>query len=87
MIYQNGREVWNTGDNNIVYYNSTPYLDLLGCYSDPSLENNLPGVDFSIDYDKQELIALKLIFSQIAYAITMQKEHGHFILKVFDSIK
>ena len=51
MIDQNGREVWNTGDHNIVYYNSTPYLDLLGCYSDPSLENNLPGVDFSIDND------------------------------------
>ena len=51
MIDQNGREVWNTGDNNIVYYNSTPYLDLLGCYSNPSLENNLPGVDFSIDND------------------------------------
>ena len=51
MIDKNGREVWNTGDKNIVYYNSTPYLDLLGCYSDPSLENNLPGIDFSIDSD------------------------------------
>ena len=51
MIDKNGREVWNTGNKNIVYYNSTPYLDLLGCYSDPSLENNLPGIDFSIDSD------------------------------------
>ena len=51
MIDKNGREVWNTGDKNIVYYNSTPYLDLLGCYSDPSLENNLPGIEFSIDSD------------------------------------
>ena len=48
IIDQNGREVWNTGDKNIVYYNSTPYLDLLGCYSDPTLENNLPGIEFSI---------------------------------------
>tara|TARA_X000001036_G_scaffold417413_1_gene435369 strand:+ start:2268 stop:4334 length:2067 start_codon:yes stop_codon:yes gene_type:complete len=51
MIDKNGREIWNTGDKNIVYYNSTPYLDLLGCYSNPSLENNLPGIDFSIDSD------------------------------------
>ena len=51
MIDKNGREVWNTGNKNIVYYNSTAYLDLLGCYSDPSLENNLPGIDFSIDSD------------------------------------
>ena len=51
IIDQNGREVWNTGDKNIVYYNSTPYLDLLGCYSDPSLENNLPGIEFSLEND------------------------------------
>lgn len=42
------------------------------------------GFDFSVDYDKQESMALKLIFSQIAYAITMQKKGGTFILKVFD---
>ena len=51
MIDKNGREVWNTGNKNIVYYNSTAYLDLLGCYSNPTLENNLPGIDFSIDSD------------------------------------
>ena len=49
MIDVNGKEVWNTGDKNIVYYNSTPALDLLGCYSDNSLENNLPGINFGIN--------------------------------------
>ena len=42
------------------------------------------GFDFSIDFNKQELLAFRLIFSQIAFAITMQKKGGVFILKVFD---
>ena len=51
MIDINGKEEWNTGDKKIVYYNSSPALDLLGCISDNSLEHNLPGIDFSIDND------------------------------------
>lgn len=42
------------------------------------------GFDFSIAFDKQESLALRLIFSQIAFAITMQKYKGCFVLKVFD---
>ena len=42
------------------------------------------GFDFSVDFNKQELMAFRLILSQIAFAITMQKEKGCFILKVFD---
>ena len=42
------------------------------------------GFDFSIAFDKQEHLALRLIFSQIMFAITMQASKGHFILKVFD---
>lgn len=42
------------------------------------------GFDFSIDFNKQEEIAFRLIFSQIAFAITMQKVNGCFVLKVFD---
>jgi len=42
------------------------------------------GFDFSIAFEKQESLALRLIFSQIAFAITMQKHKGSFILKVFD---
>ena len=34
--------------------------------------------------NKQELLATKLIFSQIIFAINMQKKGGTFILKVFD---
>ena len=42
------------------------------------------GFDFSIDYNKQEQLATRLIFSQIAYAVLMQKHEGTFILKVFN---
>ena len=49
MIDFNGREIWNTGENNIVYYNTNDALDLLGCYSDNSLEHNLPGIEFSLN--------------------------------------
>lgn len=42
------------------------------------------GFDFSIAFDKQEKMAFRLIFSQVMFAVTMQKYKGHFILKVFD---
>ena len=42
------------------------------------------GFDFSIAFDKQENMAFRLIFSQVMFALTMQKYKGCFILKVFD---
>ncbi len=42
------------------------------------------GFDFSIDFNKQETLATNLIFSQICFAITMQKHGGTFIIKIFD---
>lgn len=42
------------------------------------------GFDFSIDFNQQENLSLKLIFSQIIYALAIQKKGGHFILKIFD---
>ena len=49
MIDQNGREIWNSGAENIVYYNTSAYGDLFGCYLNPGTENNLPGIEFSFD--------------------------------------
>lgn len=43
------------------------------------------GFDFSIDFNKQEEQALRLIFTQVMYAISMQKYNGTFILKLFDT--
>ena len=42
------------------------------------------GFDFSIDFNKQENLSIKLIFCQICYALAMQKKGGIFILKIFD---
>ena len=42
------------------------------------------GFDFSIDFNKQEMNANKLIFCQLCFAIAMQKKNGYFILKIFD---
>ena len=42
------------------------------------------GFDFSNDYNNQEISAFRLIFTQVAYAITMQSNRGTFILKIFD---
>ena len=42
------------------------------------------GFDFSVDFNKQEINANKLIFSQMCFAIAMQKKNGSFILKIFD---
>ena len=42
------------------------------------------GFDFSIDFNKQEVMALKLILVEVLYAIIMQKKNGTFILKMFD---
>lgn len=43
------------------------------------------GFDFSVDFNNQEKSSLKLMFSQIAFAIAMQKEKGTFIIKFFDT--
>ncbi len=42
------------------------------------------GFDFSVDFNNQENNAFRLIFTQVAYALTMQKYNGSFILKIFD---
>ncbi|MCH1613196.1 MAG: SAM-dependent methyltransferase, partial [Flavobacteriales bacterium] len=42
------------------------------------------GFDFSADFNKQEQLAFRLIFTQVIYALVMQKKNGHFVLKIFD---
>lgn len=42
------------------------------------------GFDFSVNYNNQEENAFRLIFTEILYALTLQKKDGTFILKVFD---
>lgn len=42
------------------------------------------GFDFSMDFNKQEISIVKLLFAQICFAISIQKKDGCFILKMFD---
>lgn len=42
------------------------------------------GFDFSVDFSKQEANSLHLIFSQIIFALNIQKNNGIFIIKFFD---
>lgn len=42
------------------------------------------GFDFSLDYNNQEQNMYELIFTQIIYAIVLQKHNGVFIVKIFD---
>lgn len=43
------------------------------------------GFDFSLDFNRQEINIARLLFGQISFALTMQKQKGTFILKIFDS--
>jgi hypothetical protein len=42
------------------------------------------GFDFSMDFNQQEIMIGKLLFAQIAYAVSLQKKGGSFVLKLFD---
>ena len=46
-VDQTGKEIWNTGDNNFVYYSTSDIGDVFGCYLLPEAENNLPGIEIS----------------------------------------
>ena len=71
------------GTGNLFNYNN-----LLHCYnkykSSMDIITGDGGFDFSIDFCNQEIIASKLIFTQMIYAIILQKKGGTFILKIFD---
>ena len=43
------------------------------------------GFDFSIDFNHQEAVSSKLILCQIIFAIAVQKKHGNFFIKFFDT--
>ena len=42
------------------------------------------GFDFSTDFNNQEVSIANLLFAQTCFALTMQKQGGTFILKIFD---
>ena len=79
IIIEKGED--NTG--NLYNYNNLIYCK--SCYKNSmDIITADGGFDFSLDFNKQETTVFRLIFTQVAYAITMQKYNGHFILKIFD---
>jgi len=50
-IDHSGREIWNSGENDLVYYSTSKYGNILGCYLMPESENNLPGLEMSFEGD------------------------------------
>ena len=46
-IDQTGKEIWNSGANNFVYYSSNTYGNVFGCSLLSGAENNLPGMEIS----------------------------------------
>lgn len=45
------------------------------------------GFDFTTDFNHQEVMSLRLMFAQAAFAIATQKVGGSFVMKVFDTVK
>ena len=48
-IDQTGREIWNSGTDNFVYYSSNEYGNIFGCSLLSNAENNLPGKEISFE--------------------------------------
>jgi 23S rRNA U2552 (ribose-2'-O)-methylase RlmE/FtsJ len=63
--------------------------NLLFCYKNHLNSMDLitgdGGIDFSANFDDQEILATRLLLAQILYAIIMQKHEGTFIIKFFDT--
>jgi 23S rRNA U2552 (ribose-2'-O)-methylase RlmE/FtsJ len=87
----------NNNSNVIIEYGSTKTGDLFMkenlLYCNDNYGSTMDyitadgGFDFSVDFNKQEELSMKLIMAQIFFAIIMQKEGGNFVLKIFDIFK
>jgi 23S rRNA U2552 (ribose-2'-O)-methylase RlmE/FtsJ len=42
------------------------------------------GFDFSCDFNNQETMMARLLIAELGFALALQKQGGHFILKMFD---
>jgi len=75
------RGVDNTGN----LYNEQNYKYCCKTYKDSfEIITGDGGIDFSQDFNNQEVLASRLILTQAFYALSMQKKNGTFILKIFD---
>tara|TARA_S200000501_G_scaffold86535_2_gene79468 strand:- start:2935 stop:4971 length:2037 start_codon:yes stop_codon:yes gene_type:complete len=48
IIDQNGKEIWNSGNSDLIYYSLSQTGNILGSYYRPSNDHNLPGIEITI---------------------------------------
>ena len=87
IFLQNNKNVFleygETNDGNLFSYKNLQYCkEKYGNTMDIITADG--GFDFSIDFNKQETLVIRLILTQLIYAITLQSKGGTFILKMFD---
>ena len=42
------------------------------------------GFDFTVDFNNQEVVALRLVISEVFMALALQRKGGYFVLKIYD---
>ena len=76
-------ETGPTKDGNIL--NDKNYRYICDSYNNSmDIVTGDAGFDFSGDFNRQENNIFPLLYTQIMYAITLQKYNGNFVLKIFD---
>ena len=70
------------GTGNILSIDNYDYI--VENYGDIDIITADGGFDFSMDFNQQETFIAKLLYAQTAYALSIQKQKGVFVLKTFD---
>ena len=72
-----------TGDGDL--YNHANFKQLCEKYQNSmEIVTADGGFDFSSDFNHQENNVFKLLYTQVMYAVALQKHNGHFVIKIFD---
>ena len=79
-IDKDGNEIWNTGDNNLVFYNTDYYGQLFGAQYNSDLINNLPVVE----YDMNSNITWQEPNEHFAHHEMLQLPNGNYMSIVED---
>ena len=79
-------KIFNGKDNTGNLYNLDNILSLAALYKNTKADfvTSDGGFDFSVNYNKQEEAAYRIIFCEIVAAISCLKKNGHFVVKIYD---
>lgn len=97
-LYPSNREIpswdkikkkFNKKNINLLYHNIYDYNDYIKyvtLFKDKKADFITAdgGFDYSIDFNRQEEMSYRIIFSEILIALTIQNIGGNFIIKIFD---